>query len=190
MSFPKASIFLVYAQFHSTQNSNDAAEDDEDDGGGLMGAISKAAVAPAPAKKEKKSKKKNKPDYADLDDQLDSPVNGVVDEEGASTPKSGPIAVSADDWLDSEFGETKKGKGKKAKGGKKQTAVAQEDDIPEETVSVTQAAQESPVTPIAQAEPTADDDEEPEDKSAKPLSKKEKEKLKKQRQKVYLVQCC
>ncbi|KAM0789053.1 hypothetical protein ACM66B_003116 [Microbotryomycetes sp. NB124-2] len=144
----KSAFSMLAAQDDDDDNDVAAQDDgDEDDGDGLMGAISKAAAS---KKKDKKSKKKSK--QQQLDDEEEDDQDGAAGDDLAA-PR-GAVEVTADDWMDDEFGPSggkKAKKGKKAKGGKKGAAEADDDD--EDTPAGTGAA-----TPVAGEQDGAGDD--------------------------------
>ncbi|GAA5955764.1 hypothetical protein JCM8115_006845 [Rhodotorula mucilaginosa] len=165
-------------------------DDDDEEEDGLLAMAKKAA-----AKGGKKGKKGKKAQQSVGDDDYFDPNADAAAEAKDEEPEvdlaapRGAVEVT-DDWMEEEFGPTKKKGGKAAKkGGKKgqQQQQANEDD--EQVAAVTEQVKEVKIDDAdtekkASAAPEAPEAANGGDGEIKILSKKEKEKLKKEKEKA------
>lgn len=168
--------------FSSFVGYEDMVVDEDDEEGGLMSAI---------AKSKKKDKKKKSKSVAVSDNEEE-----VVKEDEPAQDMAAPrgiVEVGADDWMEEEFGPTKKkGKaGKKNKGGKKAAAADDDDDdFDKALAAVTGQVADTKIEETSSPPPTAETEVEAPaagDEGDEPkgvMSKKEKERLKKEKEKV------
>ncbi|GAA5986329.1 hypothetical protein JCM10908_003705 [Rhodotorula pacifica] len=167
-------------------------DDDDEEEDGLLAMAKKAA-----AKGGKKAKKGKKVQQAVGDDDYfdpnaeDDAAAKKEDEVDLAAPR-GAVEVT-DDWMEEEFGPTKKKSGKAAKkGGKKGQQQQQKDvdgDVDDaEVAAVADKVKEVKLDDAKKSAPAAAEAEAPEsangDGEIKILSKKEKEKLKKEKEKA------
>lgn len=167
--------------FSSFVGYEDMVVDEDDEEGGLMSAI---------AKSKKKDKKKKSKSVA-VSDNEEEVVKGDEPAQDMAAPR-GIVEVGADDWMEEEFGPTKKkGKaGKKNKGGNKAAAADDDDDFDKALAAVTGQVADAKIEETSAPPPTAEPEVEAPaagDEGDEPkgvMSKKEKERLKKEKEKV------
>lgn len=165
-------------------------DDDDEEEDGLLAMAKKAAAKGG--KKGKKGKKVQQSvgddDYFDPNADADAEAKVDEPEVDLAAPR-GAVEVT-DDWMEEEFGPTKKKGGKAAKkGGKKGQQQAKEDEDDEQVAAVAEQVKEvklgdEDAKKKVLAAPEAPESANGGDGEIKILSKKEKEKLKKEKEKV------